>query len=495
MTQMNKTQEKIKNERQNLTNQIIENLEKEGSIWKKGWNSELLMPYNPTNGTSYKGYNRVKLMISAENTKSTDPRWMTYKQAQGKGWQVKKGAKGVSCEYWKFEKEIKEKDPEGNEIIRKEKLKIPFGNSFTLFNGIDIDGIPELPKREAVENSELKFINDTLIKSSECEINEMRIDRAFYRPSEDKIYIPIRESFKEPQEFTATLIHEMAHSTGHESRLNREKGRSFGDEIYAKEELRAELSAVFTQNSLNLKLDTTIDNHSAYIKSWIQVLKNDPNEISRAAADAEKISDRLVVNYRETENEKIQELIKNPIQKDPFRGLVITHHYSEASSELGMEDNITLRGTKAYKYLEKVISLDKKIHLQKNEQNSEISFYKTKFSFKLDKYEKDNNEAVRYDLGSGEFGGHTKVSSAISFRFKEHLEALNDQKGNWSSKYNISETEFNKELKNMGRDIEKMIENLHSKELRNEKQKCLKTMGKIIYPNRKSKEKTKDLEL
>ena len=88
-----------------------------------------------------------------------------------------------------------------------------------------------------------------------------------------------------------------------------------------------------------------------------------------------------------------------------------------------------------------------------------------------------------------------KVSSAISFRFKEHLEALNDQKGNWSSKYNISETEFNKELKNMGRDIEKMIENLHSKELRNEKQKCLKTMGKIIYPNRKSKEKTKDLEL
>jgi len=493
---MNKTQEKIKKERQNLTNQIIENLEKEGSIWKKGWNSELLTPYNPTNGTNYKGYNRVKLMMAAEDCRSTDPRWMTYKQAQEKGWQVKKGSKGVSCEYWKFEKEVKEKDSEGNEVIKKEKLKIPFGNSFTLFNGVDIDGIPELPKREKMESGELRFINDTLIKSSECEINEMATDRAFYRPSEDKIYIPLRDSFKKPQEFTATLIHEMAHSTGHGSRLNREKGKSFGDELYAKEELRAELSSVFTQNSLNLELDTTIDNHSAYIKSWIQVLKNDPNEISRAAADAEKISDRLITNYRETEKEKIQELIETPLKKDPFKGLVIRHHYSEASSELGIEDNTTLRGYRAYKYLEKVIALDKKIYLQNNSQDSKDSFYKIKFSFKLGEYEKDNNEAVRYDLGSGEFGSHTKVSSAIKFRFNEHLEALNNQKEYWSSKYNISDKEFDKELQNMESDIEKMVKNLESKELKNQKQKQPKTLGKIVYPNKsKPREKNMDLEL
>ena len=492
---MNKTQEKIKKERQNLTNQIIENLEKEGSIWKKGWNSELLTPYNPTNGTNYKGYNRVKLMMAAEDCRSTDPRWMTYKQAQEKGWQVKKGSKGVSCEYWKFEKEVKEKDSEGNEIIKKEKLKIPFGNSFTLFNGTDIDGIPELAKRECVESSELRFINDTLIKSSECEINEMATDRAFYRPSEDKIYLPLRDSFEKPQEFTATLIHEMAHSTGHESRLNRKKGKSFGDELYAKEELRAELSSVFTQNNLNLKLDATIDNHSAYIKSWIQVLKNDPNEISRAAADAEKISDRLIVNYRETEKKKIQELIEKPLKIDPFRGLVVRHHYSEAKSELGIEDNTILRGRKAYEYLEKVVDLDKKKYLQNNNQNSKTTFYKTKFTFKLGEYEKDNNEAVRYDLGIGEFGGHTKVSSALKFRFNDHLEALNNQKEYWCSKHDISEKEFGRELQNMEKDIEKMVKNLESKEIKNEKQKQSKTIGKIIYPHKcKSRERSRDLE-
>ncbi len=487
--------DKIKNERQKLTNTIIENLEKEGQIWKKGWESSLVAPYNPTSKSIYKGYNKIKLMITAQEREYKDPRWVTYKQAKDKGWQVIKGAKGVSCEFWKFEKEIKEKDEQDNEVTKKIKLDRPISYSFTLFNANDIDGIPKLPERESLEDSELKFINNTLIRSSECEINETAIDQAFYRPSEDKIYLPLRESFSNPQEFTATLIHEMAHSTGHPDRLAREKGKVFGDELYAKEELRAELSAVFVQNNLNLELTSTMDNHSAYIGSWIKALKNDHNEIYRAATEAEKISDRLIGNYRVAEKERIDELLKTPMVKDPFRGLVVTHHYSEAKGELELEDNTTFRGKEAYKYLEKVIAFDKKINQEREQSNSKMRYYKTEFSYKLTSYKKDNFKPVRYDLGDDEFGGHTKVSDALEYRFKDHLRGLEKHKEHWCKTYNVSEEEFSRQLKLEEKEIENMIKGLKSKEVKHEKSKEQTHKAKIILPgHNKSREKNSQLE-
>lgn len=501
---MSKSFEKIKAERQKLTNQIIENLEKEGNIWKKGWDTSLFSPHNPTNGSVYKGYNKFKLMIEAQEQGYKDPRWMTYKQAQSKGWQIKKGSKGVPCEYWKFEKEIKDIDDEGNKIIIKEKLKVPLVNSFTLFNAEDIDGIPKLPKKEKVDNSELDFLNDTLIKSSECKIEETAADTACYRPSLDKISMPLRESFADPQEFTATLIHEMAHSTGHPDRLNREKGKKFGDELYAKEELRAELSSVFTQDNLNLKIHSNIDNHTAYIKSWIKVLKNDHNEIYRAAADAEKITDRLVTNYRKAEKERIDELLKQPftLPKDPFRGLVVVHNYSE--TDLGVEDNTTLRGQKAYDYLQKVIDFDREHHQKRQTPGYEgPTYYKTEFSFRYKEYEKDEFKGARYDLGDGEFGGHTKVSKALDHRLKSHLNVLESQSHHWCRKYSITREEFFEELKLMKKDIEKMTKSLSEREAKQEKTKDPKELSspsiknrKIVFPGKnKARKKVDSLEL
>lgn len=492
---MSKAFEKSQDERKRLTEQIIKNLENGGCLWKKGWDYSLFNPYNPNTNSVYRGYNKIKLMIEAQEREYKDPRWMTYKQAQEKGWQVVKEAKGVSCEFWKFEKEIKEKDHQGNEITNKVKLEHPIVNNFTLFNAIDIDGIPELPQRESLEDSELKFVNNTLIRSSECEINETATDRAFYRQSEDKIYIPIRESFGNPQEFTATLIHEMAHSTGHPDRLNREKGKEFGDELYAKEELRAELSAVFVQNNLNLDLNTTLENHSAYVGSWIKALKDDYNEIYRAAAEAEKISDRLISNYRVAEKERIDELLKSPLTKDPFRGLVVTHHYSEAHVELGVDDNTTLRGKEAYRYLEKVIAFDKKIHQERDLSPTTADYYKTKFSYKLNSYEKDNLEPVRFDLGDGEFGGYTKVSDALEYRFKLHLRDLESRKDHWCKTYDLSDEEFSKQIKADEKDIDNMIKTLKAKELKHEKSMETQIEGKIILPGlKKSNEKNSSLE-
>ncbi len=493
---MSKAFEKSQNERKKLTEEIIKNLENEGSLWKKGWDSSLFNPYNPTTKSIYRGYNKVKLMIEAQNREYTDSRWMTYKQAKEKGWQVNKGAKGVSCEFWKFEKEIKEKNDQGNEVTKKVKLNHPIVNTFTLFNANDIDGIPKLPERESLEDSELKFINNTLIRSSECEINEAAIDQAFYRPSEDMIYLPLRESFSNPQEFTATLIHEMAHSTGHPDRLDREKGKVLGDELYAKEELRAELSAVFVQNNLNLELTSTLDNHSAYIGSWIKALKNDHNEIYRAATEAEKISGRLVENYRVTEKERVDELLKTPMVKDPFRGLVVTHHYSEAKGELGIEDNTIFRGKAAYDYLEKIIAFDKKVNQEREDPESKVWYYKTELSYRLSTYEKDDFEPVRYDLGNGEFGGHTKVSDALEYRFKDHLRGLEKQKEHWCKTYNVSEEEFSRELKLEEKEIDNMIKGLKGKELKHEKTKEPKIKSKIILPGKdRSKEKSNELEL
>ena len=490
---MSKTQDKIKSERQKLTNQIIENLEKEGQIWKKGWDSSLFSPHNPTSNSTYKGYNKIKLMIEAQERGYKDPRWMTYKQAQDNGWQVNKGAKGVSCEFWKFENETKVKDLQGNITLKKEKLPYPFCNSFTLFNATDITGIPELPQRESFNDSELNIINNTLIKSSECEIKEIASESAFYRPSEDKIYLPLRESFNSTQEFTATLIHEMAHSTGHPDRLNREKGKTFGDELYAKEELRAELSAVFTQNSLNLELDTTLDNHSAYVCSWIKALKNDYNEIYRAASDAEKISDRLVSNYQVIEKERVEELVQSPITRDPFKGLTITHHHSEVNHQLGIEDNTTLKGKEAYKYLEKVIALDNKIYSEREDPNSQIARSQTTFSYKLNNYKKNNNRAVRYDLGRGDFGGCTKVSEALEYRFKSHLKLLEYQKDHLCKTHNIPQDRFLEDIKIEENEMNKMIKSLKSKELKHEKTIEPEKKYKILFPGR-NKSKENELE-
>lgn len=294
---MPSAREIVENSRREIVKEIIENMKKGYVFSKERWNKEALRPQNPITKAKYQGSNRFRLAFQAIKQGYKDPRWVTFLQAKEKGWKIKHEEKGTLCEKWIWTKEINEKDEEGNEKKVTIEREVPIVNYFTLFNAEQIDGIPELKKIDQ-EQIELEQIANDFIKSSECEIMEVAQERAYYSPVEDKIVLPLREYFKSEEAFLATLFHEMSHSTGHSTRLNRNIMNEFGSVEYAKEELRAELGATFIEADLNLNLkgENKVD-HANYLKSWISVLEDNPDELFKASNDSSKISERLIENY------------------------------------------------------------------------------------------------------------------------------------------------------------------------------------------------------
>ena len=271
---------------------LIKQLKEGTAPWQRPWDKEAVLPVNPTTGKRYKGINAVYLMGQDRE----DPRWMTYKQAQTEGAQVKKGETSTSIQYWKFNEERtkinkttgKPVRDENNKIV-KESVKLQYPRVFyaNVFNAEQIKGLPPLERKEhnwdAIEKAE------NILKASGANINHDGKDRAFYRGLTDSIHLPKKERFDAPDKYYATALHELGHWTGHSSRLDREMGNVFGSESYAKEELRAEISSMLVGSTLGIGHDPS--QHASYVKSWIEALQDDPKEIFRASADAEKIHD------------------------------------------------------------------------------------------------------------------------------------------------------------------------------------------------------------
>lgn len=287
----------VMEERRKLVEKIAAMMKKGYQFTAPEWNQAALRPVNPLSGVKYRGGNRLRLMNVVMEREYKDPRWMTSLQLKKAGYYIRKGERGILCEKWIFEKEVKKIDEHGKEVRVREALKQPVVSYFIVFNGEQVVDFPKYIQ-ERREESETMELAGKFIAASECPIIEAAQTDAFYVPSQDKICIPLRGSFKDDVSFAKTLIHEMGHSTGHESRLNRNLRHLFGSREYAREELRAELGALFVENELGIQLNADhFQDHSNYLKSWIVVLKEDPNELFRAASDAEKIADRLVGNY------------------------------------------------------------------------------------------------------------------------------------------------------------------------------------------------------
>lgn len=308
---MPSAREIVENSRREIVKEIIESMKQGYFFAIDRWNKEALRPQNPVSQARYQGGNRLRLAYQAVKNGYQDPRWITFLQAQEKGWKVKDKEKGTLCEKWIWTQEIKEKDEEGNEKKVIIERKVPIVNYFLLFNAEQIEGIPKLEKKE-LNQTELGKVANDFIKSSECEIVEIAQDKSYYSPSEDKIVLPPREYFKSEESFLATLFHEMSHSTGHSTRLNRNIINEFGTIDYAKEELRAELGAMFMEADLNLDLKGSNNaDHTNYLKSWISVLEDNPDELFKASNDSSKISERLIDNYNKTielSNNKIKQV-------------------------------------------------------------------------------------------------------------------------------------------------------------------------------------------
>ena len=295
---------------------LIEQLKKGVAPWQKPWKpGDLLtiLPMNPTSGKRYRGINSLNLMSRAY----TDPRWLTYKQAISLGAQVRKGEKSTLVQYWKFTDErIKIDDnnnpvlnSEGNAIKEQVRLERPRVFYAAVFNAQQMDNLPELdikaPDWDPLERAE------RILQASHAVIHHGEADRAFYRPSTDSIHLPHKHQFPTPDRYYATALHELGHWTGHELRLNRDLAHPFGSHGYAKEELRAEIASMLLSGELGIGHDP--GQHVAYVSSWIKALQEDPTEIFRAAADAEKIQDYVLALSQQQEIAKkvdVEEAIK-----------------------------------------------------------------------------------------------------------------------------------------------------------------------------------------
>jgi antirestriction protein ArdC len=311
------TEEKVKRDvRQEVTDALIKAMEEGRAPFQMPHESgPRTGPINAVTGKAYTGGNHMFLSVAAP---TSDPRWCTYNQAKAEDWQVQKGAKGIPIEVWKtYEK--KEIDAAGQET--KEDRR--FAKYYTVFHASQIDGIPPLEIDESKKHEfDLHAIGEKLFDHipGAAPIHLDSPGAAFYRPSTDEIHLPPRDQFLDAGHLYATVAHEMAHSTMHPTRLNRERYQDWqdgkgGDHVLrAKEELRAEIASYIISEKTGIPHHP--ENHENYVTGWISALKNDKNEIYRASRDAEKIAD-YVIQQQKLLDISQEKAIETPQEEPP----------------------------------------------------------------------------------------------------------------------------------------------------------------------------------
>lgn len=275
-----------------VTNKIIEKLEKGTVPWRRPWKvGSLNSAVNWTNGKYYRGINTL-LLEPGE--------YATFKQIQDAGGKVKKGAQSQMVVFWKWA----EKENENGETE-----KIPCLRYYNVFEiNSQVDGLEskwniqsesyEHEPVEIAENLVKDFMNRPDIRYAP--------GRAYYSPSMDYISVPPLKDYPNGHEYYSTMFHELVHSTGHSSRLNREgitkHNVKFGDTTYSKEELVAELGAAMLCAVSGID-NSTIDNSASYINSWLTKLRSDKKFLVYAASQAQKAAD-YIQNKKATYSEE-----------------------------------------------------------------------------------------------------------------------------------------------------------------------------------------------
>ncbi len=265
---------------QMVTDRIIAELEKGKIPWQKPWTGCRSGAYNRISKNPYSLINQMLLKHNGE--------YATFKQWQQLGGHIRKGEKSEIVVFWKiYEKE------EINDNGEKEIHKIPLLRYYNVFHISQVDGVEPLEetfnKIEPVESADKVIID--YVAREHIDFQEMKSNKAFYSPVSDKIVVPLKEQYQNINEYYSTAFHELTHSTGHSTRLDRLEDRkvaAFGSETYSKEELVAEIGSTAILNILNIETPQTFKNSAAYIQNWLQVLKNDNRFIISAAAKAEK---------------------------------------------------------------------------------------------------------------------------------------------------------------------------------------------------------------
>ena len=240
-----------------------------------------------------------------------DNRWGTYKQVADAGGQVRKGERGTQVLFFtdRVREAVKDqegqpvKDKDGKQVYQERKRAYPTVRTYTVFNVEQADQL-KLPPRGGPARPEWETHGeaDRVIRAGGAKVQHVAGDRAYYRMQEDKIVLPERDQFPTANSYYQTALHECGHSTGHPERMNRETlkegiAAGFGSPEYAREELRAEISAMMTGERVGVGHDP--QRGAAYVENWVKVLEEDPREIHRAARDAQRMSDYLTDRAQE----------------------------------------------------------------------------------------------------------------------------------------------------------------------------------------------------
>lgn len=280
-----------------VTNEIIAQLEKGVIPWKKGWKA-VSGAYNAKNKKYYSFLNQIAL--------GKQGAYASFKQWTDLNCKVKKGAKASYVIEW-FYKDYtfknKDKDENGNEVENEKKIRKWFPRVYPVFHESQVDGYvkPKMPARRRpnpLKNAEKVIAEYKNFSGIKAIITDRQSDKAFYSPILDYIEVPMLAQYENPNEYYSTLFHEVTHSTGHSSRLNRgldAKLASFGSKDYSREELVAELGSAMCLARLGIDTPDTLQNSASYIKGWLKALKDDKCLLVSAASYAERAT-RYIFN-------------------------------------------------------------------------------------------------------------------------------------------------------------------------------------------------------
>lgn len=275
-----------------VTERLITQIENGVIPWRQSWSTGIALSKH-RNGSSLNFYNGINAFTTALSGFSS-PHWYSFKQANELGGNIKQGEKGLPIVYFNFLERANEKTGETSNI--------PFARYSLVFNFDQIENLPEsisgrIQAKEHISNDAKISQCDNLISQYKDRPSvNFDSNRAFYRPSTDSVHMPERKYFESIEEFYGVLFHELAHSTGHESRLKRQgvvNPSYFGNHEYSKEELIAEMTSAFlcSESGIDSKTET---NSAAYLSSWLKVLKADPKLLVQSASAAQKAAKHIM---------------------------------------------------------------------------------------------------------------------------------------------------------------------------------------------------------
>jgi antirestriction protein ArdC len=251
-------------------------------------------------GENYRGSNILTLWAAAAAAGFVSPHWFTLKQANALGARVRRGERGTSILYYTPRADgppsVSDPNTSSNNAKDVPSTRGSVLRGYTVFNANQMDGLPDTfvtTHPSVTPTGDDPEYRKWAIAFARVPATILPANTAFYRPSTDTVHMPPRHAFLDTPRFYATLAHELAHWTRHPARLNRDfNARRYGDAGYALEELTAEITAAFIGAELNLPVDH-LEDHSAYIASWLKVLTHEPAAFLTAAGHAQRAADLL----------------------------------------------------------------------------------------------------------------------------------------------------------------------------------------------------------